>query len=599
MCRRLEVAVYVTYYKDYHFTFPGPECAMSLAKIFATVAVICVTLACASPHAEDFSVVEATIPQMQVALEEGRITSRELTTQYLVRMGKYENEINASLAVNHAALEVADERDAERKAGQVRGPLHGIPIAIKDNIHTIDMPTTAGTLALEGFFPPYDATLVANLREAGAIILAKTVLTEMANWMVLGMANNYSAIGGHAFNPYDIRREPRPPFNDGRGVLPTGSSSSGGGTAASFWAANVGTETTTSIIEPASANMLAAVKPTVGRVSRWGVIPVAYDHDTAGPMARTVTDAAIMLGAMESATPDPNDPATGVCDPPPGRDYTPFLDKGALKGARIGVPRAWFVEPHKLPRADEPSGGLPEDQVAMMNEAVAVLRELGATVVDPADIPSAIAEAWEDNVLVRGSCSPGPLFKGEDDECSVVLKYGFKRDINDWLASLGPAAPVATLTEMRQWNIDNENLGTLRYGQGSMDISDEMDPTLAEDRARYEQDRADDLRLAGAEGLDAALEKHGLDAVIFTGRRSTSFLAKAGYPSVTVPFGLVANGGGFPDGFEPKPAPLGITFSGTACSEPRLLALAYAFERATQRRVPPELGYREGLALPR
>ncbi len=549
-------------------------------------------------QAERFSIVEASIEDIQQALEAGEVTSHELVTQYLVRMGKYENEINASLAVNHRALDVAAERDQERAAGQVRGPLHGIPIAIKDNIHTTDMPTTAGTLALAGFMPPYDATLVANLREAGAIIIAKTVLTEMANWMVLGMANNYSAIGGYAFNPYDIRREVRPPFNDGRGVLPTGSSSSGSGTAASFWAANVGTETTTSIIGPASAAMLAAVKPTVGRVSRWGVIPVTYDQDTAGPMTRTVTDAAIMLGAMESASPDPNDPATGICAPPPNRDYTQFLDKDALKSARIGVPRAWFIERYTLPRAGGPSGGLPADQIAMMTEAIAILRDLGATVVDPADIPSAVAEDWNENVLVRSSCSRGPLFKGNDDECSVVLKYGFKRDINDWLASLGDAAPFANLTEMRAWNLTNENLGTLRYGQGSMDISDEMDPDLLEDRQRYARDRADDIRLAGEEGADAALKAHNLDALIFAGSRGSSFLAKAGYPSVTVPFGLVENGSGFPEGFDPKPAPLGVTFSGTACSEPRLLALAYAFEQATQRRAAPNLGYRRGSLVP-
>lgn len=566
---------------------------ISMSKYHVALVLAAVFWFALPAAAEDFSIVEASIEDMQHALAEGEVTSRELVTQYLLRMGLYENEINASLSVNHSALEVADQRDRERAAGQVRGPLHGIPVAIKDNIHTIDLPTSAGTLALEGFMPPYDATLVTNLRDAGAIILAKTVLTEMANWMVLGMANNYSAVGGYAFNPYDVRREIRPPFDDGRGVLPTGSSSSGSGTAASFWAANVGTETTTSIIGPASAAMLAAVKPTVGRVSRWGVIPVTYDQDTAGPMTRTVTDAAIMLGAMEGASPDSNDLATETCKPPANRDYTQFLDKDALRGARIGVPRAWFIEPYRLPRADAPSGGLPADQIAMMDEAITLLRELGATVID-ADIPSAVAEDWSENVLVRGSCSRGPLYKGQDDDCSVVLKYGFKRDINDWLASLGEAAPFADLTEMRAWNTANAQRGTLKYGQGSMDISDEMDPTSKEDQARYARDRADDIRLAGAEGADAALRKHDLDALIFAGSRGSSFLAKAGYPSVTVPFGMVQNGSDFPQGFEPKSAPLGVTFSGTACSEPRLLALAYAFEQATLRRVPPELGYRTG-----
>lgn len=567
---------------------------MSL-QLIRWLAVLSVGLLAAFPtKAQDFSVVEATIPQMQAAMEEGRVTSRDLVTQYLVRLGLYENEINASLAVNDQALAIADALDAERAAGNVRGPLHGIPIAIKDNIHTTDMPTTAGTLVFDGYVPPYDATLVANLREAGAVILAKTVLTEMANWMVLGMPANYSALGGFAFNPYDPRRDPRPGLNDGRGVLSTSSSSSGGGTAANLWAANVGTETVTSVIGPASAAMLAAVKPTIGRISRWGVIPVSYDQDSAGAMTRSVVDAAIMLGAMEGM--DPNDPITNRCAPPPNGDYTQYLDKDSLKGARIGIPRAWFIEPHALPLREggmgKPSGGIPEDQKAMIAEAVAVLRAAGATVVDPADVPSAIAENWQDNVLVRGSCSAGPSFKGEDEGCSVALKYSFKRDFNGWLATLGDTARVNSLTDLRQWNIDNAARGTLRYAQHTMDISDEMDPTLPADQQRYAADRAKDILLAGERGADAVLEEYNLDALLFAGSRGASFLAKAGYPSVTVPFGMVANTqgdpGAFPPGFIPKPAPLGVTFSGTECSEPRLLALAYAFEQLTMRRVPPE-----------
>ena len=539
--------------------------------------------------ADGFSVVEATIPEMQAALREGRVTSRELVSQYLARIGLYENEINAAISVNAEAFAEADRLDRERAAGKVRGPLHGIPIAIKDNIHTTDLPTTAGTLAFDGFIPPYDATLTKNLRDGGAIVIAKTVLTEMANWMVLGMPNNYSAVGGYAFNPYDPRRDPRPGKNDGRGVLATGSSSSGAGTAANLWAANVGTETTVSIIGPASAAMLAAIKPTVGRVSRHGIIPVTFDQDTAGPMTRTVTDAAVMLGVMEGRVPDPNDPATQTCEPPPNNDYTPYLNKDGLKGARIGVPRAWFIEPHTLPRADEPTGGIPEDQQAMMQEAIAVLRAAGATVIDPADVPSAVAPRWEDNVLVRGSCSRRPSFKGDDEHCSVVLKYGFKRDFTAWLASLGNTAPVESLTALREWNVANAAAGTLKYAQHSMDISDEQDLNSAEDRARYQTDRAADVRLSGVEGADAVIRRHNLDALLFAGGRGSSFLAKAGYPSVTVPFGMVANGDGFPAGFTPKPAPLGVTFGGTACSEPRLLELAYAFEQATQRRRPPDL----------
>ena len=364
-----------------------PNSWLSIIGVLAAITTLAPAV-----HAAEFSVVEASISEMQAALRDGRVTSRDLVTQYLVRIAMYENTLNATIAVNSKALEVADALDRERAAGQIRGPLHGIPIAIKDNIHTTDMPTTAGTLSLDGFIPPYEATLVENLRASGAVIIAKTVLTELAHWMTMGIAQNYSAVGGYGFNPYDTRRDPRPGLNDGRGVLPTGSSSSGAGTAASLWAANIGTETTVSIIGPASAAMLAAVKPTLGRVSRWGVIPVTYDQDTAGPMARTVTDAAILLGVLEGTAADPNDPATGRCTPPPGNDYTPFLNAEALKGARIGVPRAWFIDPHTLPGNEAPSGGLPDDQKVMMDEVVAILRAAGATIVDPADVPSALAD---------------------------------------------------------------------------------------------------------------------------------------------------------------------------------------------------------------
>jgi amidase len=223
----------------------------------------------------------------------------------------------------------------------------------------------------------------------------------------------------------------------------------------------------------------------------------------------------------------------------------------------------------------------------MMDEAVAVLRAQGATVIDPADIPSALAKNPRDNVLFKETCHFATDVRGGDDKCSVVLKYGFKRDFNVWLASLGDATPVKTIAELRAWNTAHAAAGTLKYGQTSLDISDEVD--LAQDRARYDADRQREIRLAGAKGLDAVLKGKKLDAVIFAGSKGDSMVAKPGYPTVTVPFGMVANGGGYPAGFTPKPAPLGITFSGTACSEPRLLALAYAFEQATKRRRPPEL----------
>ena len=538
--------------------------------------------------AAGFDVVEASIAQMQQAMRDGRVSSRELVRQYLARIATQENELNATFAVNPLALAQAEALDRERAAGRVRGPLHGIPIALKDNIQTTDMPTTAGTLRFAGFVPPYEATLTRHLREAGAIMIAKTVMTEMANWMVLTMPNNYSSLGGYAFNPYDPRRDPRPGLDDGRPVLATGSSSSGAGTAASLWAANVGTETTVSIISPASAAMLAAIKPTVGRISRHGIVPVSLDQDTAGPMTRSVADAALLLGVLEGAAPDPLDPASGRCPRPPGNDYTRFLDTKALRGARIGVPRAWFVDAVTLPGESKPSGGVPADQKAMLDEAVAVLRAQGAIVVDPADPPSVVATDPARNAVLRPSCSQGNGHKGEDEHCSVVLKYGFKRDFTAWLASLGPAAPVRSLAELREWNLAHQSAGTLKYGQTSMDISDEQDLDSAEDRARYEADRARELRLVGTEGVEAIMDAQRLDALLFVGARGNGFMAKPGYPSVAVPFGLVANGEGFPQGFVPRPAPLGVLFGGRACSEPRLIALAYAFEQATHRRRPPE-----------
>jgi amidase len=533
-----------------------------------------------------FSVVEASLAELQAALRDGRVTSRQLVSQYLARIALYENRVNATLAVNPRALELADELDRERAAGRLRGPLHGIPVALKDNIHSTDMPTTAGTLRFEGFVPPYEATLTRNLREAGAIVLAKTVMTEMANWMVIGMPNNYSSLGGFAFNPYDPRRDPRPGLDDGRPVLATGSSSSGSGTALSLWAANVGTETTVSIIGPASAAMLAAIKPTVGRISRHGIVPVTLDQDTAGPMTRSVADAAVMLGVLEGAAPDPADPATTRCTAPPDHDYTRFLKADALQGARIGVPRAWFVDAVVLPGDAKPSGGIPEDQKRMLDEAVALLRARGATVV-AADPPSVLAKDPDRNALKKGSCSQSSGRKGADADCSVVLKYGFKRDFAAWLASLGAAAPVRSLTELREWNLAHAAAGTLKYGQTSMDISDEQDPDLPADRARYEADRARELRLVGAEGVDAVMKRQRLDALLFVGSRGSAFLAKPGYPSVVVPFGMVANGEGFPPGFTPNPAPLGVAFGGLACSEPRLIALAHAFEQASRRRQAP------------
>src|ERR1700704_6438275 len=354
-----------------------------------------------------FSVVEASIPEMRAALARRSVTSRELVLQYLARIATYEDKFHAALTVNPHALEEADALDRERAQGRIRGPLHGIPIALKDNIHTTDMPTTGGALAFDRLTPPYEATLTKNLRDAGAIIIAKTGMTELANWVAgapTPMPGNYNAIGGYGYNPYDPRRDPRGATFDGRPALGTGGSSSGIGTAANFWAGNVGTETSGSVLSPSNQNMLAGIKPTVGRISRYGVIPITADQDTPGPMAKFVMDVAIMLGALEGSAPDSNDPATKACTPPPGNDYAALLKADGLKGARIGIPRAFFYDKTTPPGDNETRRGLNPDQAKVMAEAISILKQQGAVIVDPAEIPSIVSQDPKNNFLLWNTC---------------------------------------------------------------------------------------------------------------------------------------------------------------------------------------------------
>ena len=571
--------------------------------------------------ATHFSIFEASIPDMQAAMKSGRTTSHEIVQQYLNRIATFEDLLHAAIAVNPKALEEADERDRERAQGRVRGPLHGIPVALKDNIHTTDMPTTGGALAFIGLIPPYEATLTKNLRDAGAIIIAKTGMTELANYIAANMPTNYNAVQGYGFNPYDPRRDPRTGA-DGRPVMQTGGSSSGIGTSANFWAGNVGTETSGSILSPSNQNMLAAIKPTVGRVSRYGVIPITADQDTPGPMAKYVSDVAVMFGVLEGS-PDSNDPATSRCTAPAGHDYTKFLKAEGLKGARIGIPRANFYDAVPAPGGGRGRGGLNPSQSKVMEEAIAVLKAQGAIVVDPVEIPSVVAQDPKENLFLSGQSS--------------VLPYGMKRDFNKWLASLGPAAPVKSLTELREWNTAHERMGAIKYGQANLDLSDKID--LEKDKAKYQEDRARDIRLAGTNGIDAAMKANNLDALLFPGPGSAGIASKPGYPTVIVPFGMIPNvpggfggggrGGGrggrggdtapaapgtttpatppaeaaggatppaanpppapepLPVGFDAKPQPFGVGFTGMACSEPKLLELAYGFEQATKKRVPP------------
>jgi amidase len=340
--------------------------------------------------------------------------------------------------------------------------------------------------------------------------------------------------------------------------------------------------------------MLVGIKPTVGRISRYGVIPITADQDTPGPMAKSVTDAAVMLGVLESASPDPNDPATRACTPPPGRDYTKFL-KPDLKGLRIGVPRGNNAQPATTTAASAATTasattappplvaagpGAAQARAALIGDAVAVLARLGATLVDPADVPSVVDPDRANNFGSWGSCSGS-----RTENCSIVLQYGMKRDFNHWLQTLGSSAPVKSLTELIKWNVDHKDAGALKYGQAILEASDQID--LEKDRARYEADRAKDVRLAATHGLDEVLKAQSLDALVFSGGGGIALGAKAGYPSITVPFGFVPANGTFPPGFDPKAQPVGIMFTGTACSEPKLIQIAYAFEQATKRRVKP------------
>ncbi|HUJ13655.1 MAG TPA: amidase family protein [Thermoanaerobaculia bacterium] len=539
----------------------------------------------AAISAKPFTVIETSIPEMQAALRSGRVTSRELVQQYLDRIATYEDKLHAAITVNPNALAEADELDRERKAGHIRGPLHGIPIALKDNILTTFMPTTGGALAFDGFVPPYDSTLAKKLRDAGAIIIAKTQMTELANWVAGNppMPNNYNGLNGYGYNPYDPRRDPREGTDDGRPALNTGGSSSGAGTAANFWAANIGTETSGSILSPSNQNMLAGIKPTVGRISRYGIIPITADQDTAGPMAKSVTDAAIILGVVEG--PDPNDPATSKCAPV--GDYTKFLKADGLKGARIGIPRAFYYDKITPPGADRPRGFTSPEVLKVMDDAIAVLKAQGAIIVDPANIPSIVDKDPDRNLLLWGTCTDMEEVKAR--KCSIDLAYGMERDFDAFLKTLGDKAPVKTLTELRQWNVKHEKAGAIKYGQSLLDISDDMDQELF--RARYEHDRAKDIELTATHGIDEVMTADNLDALLFPGPNGANIAARPGYPTVIVPFGTVPNDPKppFPEGFNAKPNPWGVSFTGMACSEPTLIRLAYAFEQATKRRVPPPL----------
>ena len=487
---------------------------------------------------------EITIGELQDAMTSGRWTARSITSGYLSRIDAIDKRgpaINAIIEINPDALSIADAMDAERKAGHVRGPLHGIPVVIKDNIDTADkMKTSAGSLALAGNAASRDAFVAARLREAGAIILGKTNLSEWANFRSTHSTSGWSGRGGLTLNPYVLNRNA------------CGSSSgTGSAIAANLAAIGIGTETDGSVVCPSSASGLVGIKPTLGLISRAGIIPIAHSQDTSGPMARTVRDAAILLGILTGA--DERDPVTKSSRTKGHSDYTHFLDANGLKGARIGIARQYF--------------GFNDATDRVMNEAIALIKSLGATIIDPANI-----------------ATNGKFDATEND----VLQYEFKTDINKYLANAPAAVKSRTLADLIKFNEEHRAEEMPYFGQEIFEQSEKRGPLTEK---KYIDALAKNHRLARTEGIDATIARHKVDAIIaptggpvwttdlvngdhFTGGYSSAS-AVAGYPHITVPAGLVFG------------LPVGLSFFGGAWSEPSLIKYAYAFEQASKARKKP------------
>ena len=488
---------------------------------------------------------ELTITDLQDAMDSGKYTSRSLAEKYLARIEAIDRQgptLRSVIEINPDALALADTLDKERKAKERRGLLHGIPIVIKDNIDTADkMSTTAGSLALVGAKPGQDSFLVKKLREAGALLLGKTNLSEWANIRCTYSTSGWSGRGGLTRNPYALDRN-------------TSGSSSGSGVAvaANLCAAAVGTETDGSVISPSSINGIVGIKPTVGLVSRSGVIPISHTQDTAGPMARTVRDAAILLGALTGV--DPRDKATAESDGKSAADYTKFLDAKGLQGARIGVARNYF--------------GFHEAVDALIAQALDAMKREGATIIDPAELPN--------------------MDKVGEPETTVLL-YELKADLNAYLAGLGPKAPVHSLKEVIAFNEQNKQKEMPYFGQNQFIKAEAKGPLTDKE---YLEALEKCRRLTRTEGIDAIMDKHKLDSLVAPSdgpawltdlvdgdhslASSTTAAAVAGYPSITVPAGFILG------------LPVGFSFFGRAWSEPTLLKLAYAFEQATKARKPPQ-----------
>jgi amidase len=503
----------------------------------------------AAPKIRPFELDEITIPELQEGMKSGRFTARSLVEKYAARIDEIDKPgddrrgpaLNAIIELNPDALSIADGVDQERKAKGPRGPLHGIPVLIKDNIDTADrMMTTAGSLALVGSKPPKDSFVTQRLRAAGAVILGKTNLSEWANIRSSHSTSGWSGRGGLTKNPYALDRNP------------CGSSSgTGAGISANLAAAGIGTETDGSIVCPSSSNGLAGIKPTVGLVSRAGIIPISHSQDGAGPMCRTLRDAAILLGALTGV--DDDDAATAASAGKSQTDYTQYCDPNGLRGARIGVARKYF--------------GFSDAVDALMEESLGVMKHQGATLVDPADIAT---------------------FGKFDDSELLVFMYELKADLNAYLARLGPAAPVRTLQDVIDFNERNRQKEMPYFGQDLFLKAQSKGPLTDKE---YVDALAKNHQLARTEGIDALMDQHHLDAIVaptggpawltdlvngdHVAGGSSNAAAVAGYPNINVTAGFLSG------------LPVGISFFGRAWSEPTLIRLAYSFEQATKARQAP------------
>jgi len=498
----------------------------------------------ATPEVKPFELDENTIADLQDGMKSGKFTSRSLVEKYSARIEQIDKQgpaINAIIELNPDALSIAAALDQERKAQSPRGPMHGVPVLIKDNIDTADkMMTTAGSLALLGSKPLQDSYVAQKLRSAGAVILGKTNLSEWANIRSSHSTSGWSGRGGLTKNPYALDRNP------------CGSSSgTGAGISANLCAAGIGTETDGSIVCPSSSNGLAGIKPTVGLVSRSGIIPISHTQDGAGPMCRTMRDAVTLLGVLTGV--DPADPATAASAGKSYTDYTQFCDPNGLKGARIGVARKYF--------------GFSDPVDALMDQALDVMKKQGATLIDPADIET--------------------LGKFDESEL-LVFMYELKADLNAYLARLGPNAPARTLKDVIEFNERNRQKELQYFGQ-DLFVKAEAKGPLTE--KPYLEAIEKNRQLARTEGIDATMDKFHLDAIVaptggpawltdlvtgdhFAGGSSNA-AAVAGYPNINVTAGFIAG------------LPVGISFFGRAWSEPTLIRLAFAFEQATRARQAP------------